>query len=227
MATQFREVMDLTSSQPPQKDVPPQLRPPPQPLIAKTAAVKEAANDEGGGLQGMIPSPLVAEHGSYLWNVHSYTNNYIRFSDAKAGVVIGFCVAALVGLHSTPYTTELIRSSLMDWSLGLWAAALATVAFMGGACSAAWSIRPRLTNTQKRGFVFWDSIRGFGNVQDFVANLSKQSSIDLNKHLAEHLFTLADVCSKKYTWVNRGVLLALIGGLLGAFAVVTLARAAG
>jgi hypothetical protein len=36
----------------------------------------------------------------FIWKVHSYTNEYIRFADAKAGAVIAWCSALTAALFA-------------------------------------------------------------------------------------------------------------------------------
>ena len=47
----------------------------------------------------------------FLWNVHSYTNEYIRFADAKAAFVVTIA-AALVGPSSAPRSSMLSNPPL-------------------------------------------------------------------------------------------------------------------
>jgi hypothetical protein len=34
-------------------------------------------------------------HGEFIWKVHPYTNDYIRFADTKAAAVIAWCVSLI------------------------------------------------------------------------------------------------------------------------------------
>ena len=186
------------------------LKDPPAPLVVPTP--DEPQPDEQSLGYGAVTLPT--GHRDFLWKVHSYTNDYIRFSDAKSGVVIGFAAATLGALYATGAFATIRATTPGDWS-ALDKTLLAAVAFLvAGALAAAWSMRPRLDDKQPRGFVFWESVRAHDSASEFHLAYSRQSEADLDAHLAEHLYALSTITSKKFYWSAWGVLCGMAGGLL-------------
>ena len=121
------------------------LKDPSAPLVVPTP--DEPQPDEQSLGYGAVTLPT--GHRDFLWKVHSYTNDYIRFSDAKSGVVIGFAVATLGALYATGAFATIRATTPGDWS-ALDQTLLAAVAFLvAGALAAAWSMRPRLDDKQR------------------------------------------------------------------------------
>lgn len=108
----------------------------------------------------------------------------------------------------------LVSTARKEWSSLDWAAMGALVLLALSAISAAWSVRPRLKNTQPRGFIFWENIKAHQTDAEFHSSLARQSEADLDRHLAGHLHILATVTSRKFYWSAWAVLLAMAGGVL-------------
>ena len=153
----------------------------------------------------------------YLWKVHDYVNNYIRFADAKAGAILAFSVAMIGALFSAKMHAGFTATSPGNWGLP---EMLSVVAFGSLAISvfvAAGAIKPRLLNTkQDPGFVFWENILAHKEPQVFWDAYAPQGQPDLEKNLAYHLFDLCRVCRSKYLWVAISLWAGLVGGFLGA-----------
>src|SRR5438270_11216146 len=90
----------------------------------------------------------------FLWKVHSYINDYVKFADAKAGVVIVFDSGILGALYSAGFT-RLFTSPVAAWSVRAWAACLVFVGLGVWAVFAAHGIVPRLWTEQPRWCAFW------------------------------------------------------------------------
>ena len=75
-------------------------------------------------------------------------------------------------------------------------------------------MRPQLDNKQPRGFVFWESVRAHDSASEFHIAYSRQSEADLDAHLAEHLYALSTITSKKFYWSAWGVKSGMAGGLV-------------
>ncbi len=95
------------------------------------------------------PAPADANQ-EFAWKVHQYTNEYIRFADQKAGIVLavetGLLAAAYAAkLHQACWPSRLTVSeaTLYDTTVGV----LSWLAFAGlglGAIFALWAVAPRL-----------------------------------------------------------------------------------
>jgi hypothetical protein len=154
----------------------------------------------------------------FLWQVHQYTNEYIRFADAKAGFIAA-AASALIGtsISSSVLDSFLLKApSLWYWSqwlalIGLLILSLSTI------CSLA-VIWPRLWNKTRIGFVFWESIAGHRSAVNFSQAIHKATGQERTASIADHLFILGTVAKRKYLYVRYALWLGVPGGGLTAIA---------
>jgi hypothetical protein len=142
-------------------------------------------------------------------------NEYIRFADTKAGVVIVLASGLVAGLYAAKLHVPIMSAS--PFALG-WLGVLSALGFLfltSGILLAVWAIRPRLTNDQRRGFVFWESIRGFRSASEYWQALRAEGEERLGEHLAGHLYMLSSVCRRKYFWVALSIWVSLGGAVAG------------
>jgi hypothetical protein len=198
------------------KSVQGELKAPPAPLTGGAIPLGDSGAESVGHKTAQLPQG----YREFLWHVHSYTNEYIRFSDAKSGVALAFAITALGSLHATGLVSNLLDVPRSDWGLPAWLTLLAAVLLVLGALSAAWSIRPRLQNAQPEGFIYWEGVRAHASGTDFHRAFARQSDADLDQHLAEHVHVLSRIASRKYYWSAWAVLLTMAGASLGGMLVV-------
>lgn len=150
----------------------------------------------------------------FLWRTHEYTNEWARFADQKASVVI-VVSSGLIGVYQTRGIFErMIRAGPVAWSPVLWLAALGMGLLVLGIGFAAWSIRPRLRAVARPGFVYWGGVVAHGTAARYWDAIRAQQADDLAAYMSEHLFALSAICTEKYLWVNRGVLAAMVGAVV-------------
>jgi hypothetical protein len=159
------------------------------------------------------------ERDSFLWNVHSYTREHIRFADTKAAVVTAWS-SGLLGVLLTAklhhYFTQ-SRFTLADAEFAT--SCFGITSFVAFACLtgafvlAIWATAPRLWTSHQKGFLFWESILAHRTSKEFWSRFSEQRGQELTRHTTEHLFDLARVCTAKYRRVNWSIVLASIGSV--------------
>lgn len=148
----------------------------------------------------------------YLWNVHGYTNAYIRFGDSKAGLVIVFDASVIAALYSADLHDLVLGVEYSQWTWANRVAAAAFTLLLAGILIAARTVCPRLWNRQNQGFVFWESILGHKNEMAFWSALLAGAS-QLPEHLAHHLYILAKVATHKFRWVAASMLASIFGSI--------------
>ncbi len=158
---------------------------------------------------------------NFLWNVHKYVNDYIRFADTKANIILGFSVALLGVLKATGAAVQL-RTPPQTWTLYSWSSFLAVALLVGAVCFAAISVVPRLQNPSGLGYLFWDAIGQHQSGKEFWEGLQGLKGEDLAKELAYHLFVICGIATKKYNWLRLSTASA-VGGALAAVAAMILA----
>lgn len=141
----------------------------------------------------------------FLWNVHSFMNEYIRFADTKAQLVIGWATAIAGTLVASDFLHPMEFTPIK-------VARLASVLLLALAvASAIFAINPRLRTKQPKGYIFWLSILGHGSRDSFLQATDTIGASEAGEHVASHLYDLSGVCRDKYWWVNVSILLAFVG----------------
>ena len=145
------------------------------------------------------------EASGFLWEVHKYTNEYIRFADTKAAFIAGVSSALIGSLVASSLFDSCFKTSLCQWTKLRWAGAIGVLllATSLGLCLAA--IRPRLWNNTSVGFIFWGSITGHGSARRFTHAVHGLSEHERSSAISDHLFMLATIASRKYAYVDRAL----------------------
>lgn len=151
------------------------------------------------------------------WAIHSYVNEYIRFGDAKALVVIAWCSSLIAGL----YSLNAHRLIVDLWEQFSWPAVLhalgAVLAFgllVAGFTFSVLAIRPNLTTSRERGVIFWQTVRNFDTGTDYAQHLRGMGVIEFHEEVGRHIFDIAGIATRKYWWVNRSIWLAAAGSIV-------------
>ena len=150
----------------------------------------------------------------FLWNVHKYTNEYIRFADTKAGFTAGAVTALIGGLVASSILDSCLRMSVCRWSILQWLCVLGVLLLSISLALCIGAIRPRLWNNTPAGYIFWGSIVGHGSAHQFTDKVHNLTETDRSRMVSEHLFTLASIAKRKYEYVDLAIIVGVAGGVL-------------
>ena len=156
----------------------------------------------------------------YLWNINTMIGENVRFSDTKAGSVIVLSGAVLSLLYGGGLQRSFAGRPFSEWTVTSVGALLAFLALGSSVLTAAWSMRPRLVRVHNTGFIFWESVLAHGSADAFVRALNGQNRQQLLDHLSTQIYHVSLVCSRKFVWVARSIMLCLTGALLAALVLV-------
>lgn len=145
----------------------------------------------------------------FLWNTHSYVNEYIRFADTKAELVIGWTSALIGLLFATDFHHRLCQLNVAS-CIATFGLAVLVLAFV----CAFRTVIPRLKTTQKTGYIFWGNILAHKTKDEYVTKVTVLKPDEQNEQVAQHLHDLSNVCDGKFWWVNRSIYLAFGGSLI-------------
>ncbi len=122
---------------------------PPKPLVATAECPSEARSSAGKESSEAQPQIGRPQQQDFLWKTHSYINDYIRFSDTKAGFAITLS-GALLGLLYSAKTHELFLKAPFDsWSWPNCSSAASFALLILSVLSGVWTIRPRFGHKQR------------------------------------------------------------------------------
>jgi hypothetical protein len=177
----------------------------------------------------------------FSWRVHGYTNEYIRFADQKAGVVLAVESGLVAALYSAKLHQARSLSRLnvpnavaFDTLLGV-TSFLAFAALLLGVLFALLAITPRLwhefvpsirarvlgklTGETPKGAIFWKQVLAHKQQEEYATYLAGMTAGQKDLAVAHHVFALAGVADAKFGWIN----LSIGAGAIGAtFAIVAL-----
>lgn len=193
------------------------------------------------GVNTIPPSPTTSSGiREFLWNAHSYQNEYIRFSDAKAAVVMGWCSAFLGFMvdakvhHSfTDIKWQTISGndvalavltllSYLSLTLGFAIAVLSVIPRLGiGKSSAVDFPTRRLRSGGQHGFIYWGEVCQFSDANAFSQDVTKLSDEQLTDAVAKHLHVISGIAERKFRLVVRSVQSAAFGSVCAAIYVIT------
>jgi len=156
--------------------------------------------------------------GPFLWNVHSYINEYIRFADTKAALVIayGSALAGVFyakGLHKAPLACPINR-----WDERLALSALAIGLVLTSVLVAVIAIMPQLRSSGRKGIVFWNDIVAHKNSDGYHGAVAGLPPQELLRQLSRHVYFLSVIARRKYVLTR----VSMIGSLAGSLAFVYL-----
>jgi Pycsar effector protein len=170
----------------------------------------------GGGAGSSAESGDARRMQDFLWRVHGYTNDYIRFADTKAAFCLGLALALIAALmkSSSPGAFSGHIDALSRGGASALLSMTALVLLIGSIIAAVMTVRPRLSTHSQKGFIFWEAISAFGAPAIFTSAYAAQSEEELTECLSHHLYTLAQVCRRKYFWANLAIIAVISGGAL-------------
>ena len=216
--------------------------------MANDAKKPAVGGRQGATLPGAVP---LAEGGAddfqtgFVWKVHDYTNNYIRFADSKAAVVVALGTGLLAGLVNVR-AQRWLSPSLLNLSEPVWKdtwmgvfAFLSFALLSSAVACAVWAVAPRLWSTLTRdlkarvlrrdmgrpakGFIFWGNILAHGTEDEFWGAFKAQDRHNLTEALTRHLYVLAAVADEKFRFANLSIWLAFAGGVVACLFILGLA----
>jgi hypothetical protein len=172
------------------------------PLVPSTISTTLASNDTS------------KERLDFLWKVHGYTNDYIRFADTKAGFAAGTVLAVMGALVASHPFDSLSQTPFTQLHYRVWFSASALAILVFSFICALLAIRPRLKLTVPKGFIFWASVVEHGSDMAYAGECKKLSVDEMDLNVSRHIYALATISTRKYFWTNLSILTGAAGGLL-------------
>ena len=167
------------------------------------------------------PPPASGEFAAldFLWKTHGRLNEDARFADTKALAVIMFASGLITTMQAVRLHLVVLSQGPGRWGILGFLSAVAYLCLAAALVLAAWSIKPRLTKAHDKGFLFWESIRGYPTASEFWRDFRSHDVGALAEHMADHVHTLAGVCKRKYDWLGWSMWAVFLGAASAALAI--------
>jgi len=173
----------------------------------------------------------------FQWKIHAYVNDYIKFADAKAAVVIAWTSALIGALYAVRAHDAVAKLQLSFWLmpfremyLGA-GSAIAFVLLALGFWFAVVAIAPRLRpsyptieeqalenqriygTSDLRPVIFWKQIRAYNTGNDYWKATESLTDEQRLAEIGRHCWTLSRIVMNKYWWVGWSLRLAFFGSI--------------
>ena len=148
----------------------------------------------------------------FLWQTHSYINEYIRLAEAKA-VALLTVFGALLGLVLDQASGSLSGGErvLLVVAITLSATVMAVAGFV---------VFPR-TRGQPTGAIYWRSVRSVTE-EDFGQLAKETTDAQMLDRLSKHVYELAGVATEKYRGLQIAFTVAVAAFVFGIWALTVL-----
>ncbi len=172
----------------------------------------------------------------FAWRVHSYTNDYIRFADQKAALLLAAQTALVAALYSaklhqacSPARLDWAGASPKDTLLG-GAALAAFAALLTGCAYAVAAIAPRLrtqfyrtlrerllgsAQPAPKGDIYWKSVLAYASAGEYAQRIKSTDAADQTQAVCEHTYVLASIADGKFDNIVRSLGFGVFGAAAG------------
>ena len=157
-----------------------------------------------------------ADYSDFLWRVHAYINDYIKFADAKAAFIAAACSGVIGALVASTLFDSCFRNSLSDWTIMQFAGMLGLILLVISFGLSIATIQPRLWSKSGSGFIYWGSVIAHGSAKDHTAAVHQLTQRQMSEETAKHVFTLSMIADRKFKRVSWALAVGVLGGLLSA-----------
>lgn len=197
-----------------------ELTPLPDPITEAPHESEEQGRDRRVTPPPQAPSAFspteftIFERLDYLWRTHTYITGNFRLADAKAAVTIVFATSLIGTQYAARLHHSFARQPLAVWGAPGWLSVLSFLSLGISVLLAAWSVYPRLWNTQKIDYIYWENILSHSSGKAYWEFFHKDSAEELEQGLCNNIYTLASLCQRKYRCLRTASWIALFGGVV-------------
>jgi Family of unknown function (DUF5706) len=152
----------------------------------------------------------------FLWKQHAYISDFIKFADAKSGLIISLTLAYIAVLLSAAsrFRSLLPQHFLQAVTCTQLFACMTLVCLCVSMVCAVWTVYPRLKIGPGMGPISWVEISSFSTPEMFVHASTSLSAASAVRLMARQNYYMSKVCRRKNQWIQRSLVLLIIGALI-------------
>jgi len=170
-------------------------------------------SQHAAGLEGQANAEVLKEQSSFVTHVHDYICDFIKFADQKAAFIFAGASALLTLVYNQGGRT-IWHVSVGSWRTHEWLAGVTTVLTVASAVLAILAVAPRLKGA-RRGLIYWGSISGFSDPQEYRAALARLDSRGATDEISRHCYELSRIAKHKYELIKWAMWLGIAGLVVG------------
>lgn len=146
-------------------------------------------------------------------------NSWINNADSKISIACGISsvVFAVIAFGAENILGKMHVKEVDGFLIILFyiAVVIAGLTFLLGLWFYFWALNPSLTSAKNpirkpKYSIFYDDIKEFGNVDDYINCVSRASIRDFNKEILQEIYINSKICSKKIRCFKIGMWLSVI-----------------
>lgn len=147
----------------------------------------------------------------FLWNIYNATQESIRFSDNKAGILL-----AINTVLSTTITPELmafnintVLTSLQNTLVGIF-----ILCFLGQVCIVLVQLLARNSKSKTDNLIYFKSISQMNSSDEYILSLISKNILEKRKDIAKQIYEISKIANKKFILVNYAIIILFIESIL-------------
>lgn len=140
------------------------------------------------------------EEEDLLKTAHDHINNYIKFADQKASVLVSGQIALIVVVLNIMSNTwsDLLKLTQILVSGSIILASLSILLSI-------MTIYPREESDQTYGYIYWEEIQNFENQDAFCDSLRDLNDDEIIQEMSDDVYNIAKIAQSKYKWLKRSL----------------------
>lgn len=154
-------------------------------------------------------NPNESTQQQFLWSTHEYLAEYARFADTKAAFSATLA-AAFIGVI---YSAKLQNPPANANSWGILSAMGGIFLLVVSVGISVAVVLPRLTGSNRSGFIFWGAIIRHGDLQTFKSEFYSLTDQRLNDELLAQIYIVSKILEQKYLRVRWSLIFFAAGGV--------------
>lgn len=143
--------------------------------------------------------------------IHEYQRRCIEFADRKATFLVFGANAFASFLDRSRGLRDVRDIPIADWTVKMVLGEVAIVALAAAGFTALWVIIPRISRRVPKGAIYWEAIRKYKNVDEWVAAMADFTEEDTQRIVLKGIYDLAGINLRKYRTLQYATWLGGVG----------------
>ena len=143
--------------------------------------------------------------------IHEYQRRCIEFADRKATFLVFGANAFASFLDRSKGLRDVRDIAMADWTFKMILGEVAIIALAAAGFTALWVIIPRISRRVPKGAIYWEAIRKYPTVDEWVGAMADFTEEDTQRIVLRGIYDLAGINLRKYRTLQYATWLGGVG----------------
>ena len=143
--------------------------------------------------------------------IHEYQRRCIEFADRKATFLVFGSNAFASFLDRSKGLRDVRDIGMSDWTIKMMLGEFAIIMLALAGFTALWVIIPRISRRVPKGAIYWEAIRKYPTVDDWVGAMTDFTEEDTQRIVLKGIYDLAGINLRKYRTLQYATWLGGVG----------------